>query len=85
MNSSQRCAKVTHTTETLQWMDTYSTLGSAGQDGKKGESPFMEEKQEFMELCLQMDDELAETLWVRIRGQTKAGDTMVCVCCRTPD
>jgi len=85
MNSSQRCGKTTHTTEVLQWMDTCFTSGRTAQDGKQGESPFTEEEQEYMELCLQMDGELPETLQIRIRGQTKVSDTVVCVCCRTPD
>lgn len=74
-----RCGKITHTTEVLQWMDTCSTLKRTDQDGTKGDSLLMGEEQECMELCLQMDDELAETLWVWIGGQTKVDDIVVCV------
>lgn len=77
MNSSQRRGKITHTTEVLQWMDFNVEL--TGHDGTKGESFFMREELECTELCHQMDDELAETLWVRIRGRTKVGDIGGCV------
>lgn len=32
-----------------------------------------------------MDEEPAESLWVRISGQTNTGDIVVDVCCRPPD
>ena len=38
-----------------------------------------------MELCLGMDEEPAESLWVRIQERTGKGDTTVGVCYRPPD
>ncbi|GAB0209576.1 hypothetical protein GRJ2_003423300 [Grus japonensis] len=38
-----------------------------------------------MELHLGMDEELTESLWVRIKGSTGAGDIIVGVCYRPPD
>lgn len=38
-----------------------------------------------MELCLGMADKPAESLWVRIRGQTNVGNIAVGVCYRLPD
>ncbi|GAB0183467.1 hypothetical protein GRJ2_000812000 [Grus japonensis] len=38
-----------------------------------------------MELCLGMDEELTESLWVRIKGRAGAGDITVGVCYRPPD
>lgn len=32
-----------------------------------------------------INDELSETLWVRVRGQTKVVGTTVCACYRMPD
>lgn len=31
---------------------------------------------ECIELCLRVDDERVESLWVRIKGQTRKGDTL---------
>ena len=38
-----------------------------------------------MELWLGTDDEPADSLWVRIRGQPTVGDIVVGVCYRPPD
>ncbi|GAB0204729.1 hypothetical protein GRJ2_002938500 [Grus japonensis] len=38
-----------------------------------------------MEFCLGMDEELTESLWVRIKGRAGTGDTIVGVCYRPPD
>ena len=38
-----------------------------------------------MELCLGMDDEPAESLWVRSSGKTNMGDTVTDVCYRPPE
>ncbi|GAB0181349.1 hypothetical protein GRJ2_000600200 [Grus japonensis] len=40
---------------------------------------------ECMELCLEIDEELTESLWVRIKGSTGTGDIIVGVCYRPPD
>jgi len=40
---------------------------------------------ECMELCLGMDEEQTESLWVRIKDRTGAGDTIVEVCYRPPN
>lgn len=38
-----------------------------------------------MELCLGMDEELTESLWVRIKERTGKGDIIVGACYRPPD
>lgn len=38
-----------------------------------------------LELCLGIDDEPTESLWVRIKDQTGMGDIVVGFCCRRPD
>lgn len=38
-----------------------------------------------LELCLGMDIEPTESLWVRIEEQTALGNIMVSICCRTSD
>ena len=40
---------------------------------------------ECMELCLGMDEELTEHLWVNIKGKTGTGEIIEGVCYRTPD
>jgi len=37
------------------------------------------------ELCLGVDEEQVESLWVRIKGQAHVGDTVVGVCYMPPD
>jgi len=32
-----------------------------------------------------MDEELTESLWIRIKGRARTGDIIVGVCYRTPD
>lgn len=44
----------------------------------------MREQLEGTEFCLGMDDDPAESLWVRMGRKTDAG-TAVGVCCRPPD
>ena len=39
---------------------------------------------ECMELCLGMDEEQTENLWVRIKGRARTGDITVGVCYRPP-
>jgi len=38
-----------------------------------------------MELCLRMDAELTETLWVRIKGRAEKSDIIGGVCYRPSD
>lgn len=45
----------------------------------------MTKQLECMELHLGMDNEQAESLWVRIKKQTSLGDSVVGVGCRTLD
>lgn len=40
---------------------------------------------EHTELCLGMDEEPTECLWVGIKEQTSTGDFAVCVCYRPPE
>lgn len=44
----------------------------------------MSEQKACMELCLRMDDKLAESLWAGL-WQTNMGDATVAVCCKLPD
>ena len=45
----------------------------------------MREQRECMVLSLGTDEEPAESLWVRIRGQINMGNVVVVVYCRPPD
>jgi len=40
---------------------------------------------ECMELCLGIDEEPVESLWVRIKGRARTGDITVQVCYRSPE
>ncbi|GAB0208910.1 hypothetical protein GRJ2_003356700 [Grus japonensis] len=55
--------------------------------GRRGEGValYVNDQLECMELHLGMDEELTESLWVRIKGRTGAGDIIVGVCYRPPD
>lgn len=46
---------------------------------------YVKEHLECMELCLGVDDERVESLWVRMKGQANIGDTAVDVYYRPPD
>ncbi|XP_063280190.1 uncharacterized protein LOC134564864 isoform X3 [Prinia subflava] len=46
---------------------------------------FVKLRLECMEVCLGVDDKQVESLWVRIKGQTSKGDTVVGVCYRLPE
>ena len=46
---------------------------------------YVSEQLECMELYLGMDEELKESLWVRITGRAGTGDIIVGVCYRPPD
>ena len=45
----------------------------------------MREQLECIELCLEMNDERVESLWMRIKGLGNMGDTIVDVYLRLPD
>ena len=46
---------------------------------------YVREQLEYMELCLWMEAELTENLWVRIEERTGKSDIIVDVCCRPLD
>ncbi|GAB0209126.1 hypothetical protein GRJ2_003378300 [Grus japonensis] len=50
-----------------------------------GVALYVREQLECIELCLGMDEERVESLWVRMKGQANMGDTVVGVCYRPPD
>ncbi|GAB0209401.1 hypothetical protein GRJ2_003405800 [Grus japonensis] len=50
-----------------------------------GVALYINDQLECMELHLGMDEELTESLWVRIKGRAGAGDIIVGVCYRPPD
>ncbi|GAB0204803.1 hypothetical protein GRJ2_002945900 [Grus japonensis] len=50
-----------------------------------GVALYVNDQLECMELHLGMDEELTESLWVRIKGSTGAGDIIAGVCYRPPD
>lgn len=50
-----------------------------------GVALYMREQLESMELCLGMDEEPAECLWVWIKGRTGQSDIIAGVCSRPPD
>lgn len=64
-------------------MDTGS-LGRTGQDSD-GELPFTCESSRMHELCLAMDEEPAESLWVRTGNWTNMVNIVVGVCYKPPN
>ncbi|GAB0183727.1 hypothetical protein GRJ2_000838000 [Grus japonensis] len=50
-----------------------------------GVTLYTDDQLEYMELHLGMDEEPTESLWVRIKGSTGAGDIIAGVCYRPPD
>ncbi|GAB0175694.1 hypothetical protein GRJ2_000034600 [Grus japonensis] len=50
-----------------------------------GVALYVNDQLECMELHLGMDEELTESLWVRIKGRAGAGDIIAGVCYRPPD
>ncbi|PKU29971.1 hypothetical protein llap_19724 [Limosa lapponica baueri] len=50
-----------------------------------GVALYVNDQPESMELHLGMDEDPTESLWIRIKGSTGAGDVTVGVCYRTPD
>ena len=63
-------------TRGLQMMGAGS-LGRTGWEGDEGELPFVREQWDLLELCLGLNDEPTESLWVRISRQSDVGDTAV--------
>ena len=55
------------------WLFRKDRLGRQG----GGVALYMGEQEKCMELCLGMDDEPADSLWVRISGQTNMGEVVV--------
>ncbi|GAB0205858.1 hypothetical protein GRJ2_003051400 [Grus japonensis] len=53
--------------------------------GGGGVTLYVSDQLECMELCLGMDEEPTESLWVRIKGRAGTGDTIVGVCYGPPD
>ncbi|PKU38249.1 dtw domain-containing protein 2 [Limosa lapponica baueri] len=49
-----------------------------------GVALYVNDQLECVELHLRMDEDLSESLWVRIKGRTGAGDVTVGVCYRPP-
>jgi len=50
-----------------------------------GVALYVREQQECIELCLGVDEERVESLWVRIKGQPQMGDVIVSVYYRPPE
>ncbi|KAM9590815.1 uncharacterized protein ACIBXB_005869 [Morphnus guianensis] len=50
-----------------------------------GVNLYVNDQLECMELCLGMDEEPTESLWVRIKGRAGTGDIIVGVCYRPPN
>ncbi|GAB0205343.1 hypothetical protein GRJ2_002999900 [Grus japonensis] len=69
----------------LEWKDT----GSLGRTGRGDEEEcvalYVNDQLESMELCLGMDEEPHDNLWVRIKGRAGSGYIIVEVCYRPPD
>lgn len=79
---------MTPMTGVLEWKDTGSSACiRKDRQGRQGGSVALgvNDHLECMELCLEMDEELTESLWVRIKGRTGTGDFIVGVCYRPPD
>ena len=62
----------------LSWMAIYF-LGKTDQQDKAVELLFVREQLECIEFCLGMNDEQMESLWIRIKGKTNMGDSIVVV------
>jgi len=71
-------------TGVLEWKDTGS-LGRTGRGDEEGVLRSVSAWLECMELCLGMDKELMESLWVRITGREGTSDITVRVSYRPPD
>lgn len=57
-------------------VDTFFRKDRPGRQGG-GVALYVQGHLECLELCLRVDDERVESLWVRIKGQTSKGDTVV--------
>lgn len=62
----------------MAWVLEWKDKGSSGRIGEGDEEEartfYDSELLEFIYLCLQMDEELRESLWVRIKGRAGVGD-----------
>ncbi|KAJ7421303.1 hypothetical protein WISP_43475 [Willisornis vidua] len=52
---------------------------------RKGNCPSCEKQLEYLELCLAIDVESTESLWVRKKEQTRGGDVVMVACYELPD
>lgn len=68
-------------TAVLEWKD----IGSLGGTGKERIFPSILVTSGVCGVLPGMDEEPAESLWVRIKGRVRSGDVIVVVCCRPPD
>ncbi|PKU34516.1 rna rnp complex-1-interacting phosphatase [Limosa lapponica baueri] len=76
----------THMTAMLSWMAMYVLFTKDRPVGRSGKVVlYMREQLERIKLCLVADEESAENLWVRLKGQANMGDTTVGVYYRPPD
>ena len=50
-----------------------------------GVTLYVKDQLECMELCLGLDEEPMESLWVKIKGRAGTGDITVGVCYQSPD
>lgn len=71
---------MTPITGVLQWRDA----GALGRTGW-GATLYVREQLDCVELCLGMDEELMENLWVRIKDRTGKDDITVLICYRPPN
>ena len=64
----------------LEWKVTDSLEKTGPADGEGGVAIYVRDRLECMELCLGSGDQLAESLWVRVKGKTAIGDITVGIC-----
>ncbi|XP_009951398.1 PREDICTED: cAMP and cAMP-inhibited cGMP 3',5'-cyclic phosphodiesterase 10A-like, partial [Leptosomus discolor] len=81
---------------TETWWNSYYewTVGLDGyrlfrkdRQGRRGGAValYVKDQLESLGLGLGVDEELTESLWVRVRGKAEEGDIIVKICCRPPD
>ena len=61
----------------------FRRVSQGGQGG--GVALYVSDQLECMELCLGLDGEPTESLWVRIKGRAGTGDIMMGDCYRSPE
>lgn len=52
----------------LEWKDP-SSLGRTGRDTRRGDTLYINDQSECMELHLGMEEELTENSWIRVKGR----------------